>query len=75
MGRPTNNVRTLKLTMKRYSLTRPQVAKHLCVNLSTVDRWLTPSGNTSYRRMPDMAVKLMAYIENAGDFGERTDGN
>ena len=67
MGRPTNNVRELRRVMKEYGLTRPQVATHLCVGLSTVDRWLTPSGNTSYRKMPDMAVKLLAYIENAGE--------
>lgn len=71
MGRPTNNVRKLKSIMSRYALTRPEVARHLCVNLSTVDRWLTPSGNSSYRRMPDMAIKLLAYIEDAGEFEHR----
>lgn len=72
MARPTNNVRHLRRVMKEYSLTRPQVAQALCVHLSAVDRWLSPSGSKSYRKMPDMAVKLLVYIENAGDL-KKTD--
>lgn len=68
MGRPTNNQKFLRDLMARNGLTRPQVARALCVNLSTVDRWLIHTGSDSYRKMPDMARKLLVYIEAAGDF-------
>lgn len=68
MGRPTNNQKFLREIMRRNDLTRPQVADALCVNLSTVDRWLIPTGGSSYRAMPKMAVKLLAYIDAANDF-------
>jgi DNA-binding transcriptional regulator YiaG len=49
----------LKRFMKHFELTRPQVANHLGVNVSTVDRWLTPEGSSSHRNMPAMARKLL----------------
>lgn len=68
MGRPTNNQKFLRQFMDRYRLTRPDIAKAVGVNLSTVDRWLVPTGSKSYRKMPDMARKLLCYMEDAMEF-------
>jgi DNA-binding transcriptional regulator YiaG len=70
VGRPTNHQKHLRDFMSRHSLTRPDVARALCVNVSTVDRWLVPTGSKSYRKMPDMARKLLVYIETYNHEGE-----
>lgn len=67
MTKRSNNA-WLKRFMKAKGLTRPQVAKACEVNLSAVDRWLAPPRKVSHRKMPDMAVKLLMYMDNAGDF-------
>lgn len=59
--------------IKDYDMTRAQVAKHLCVSLSTVDRWLQPKTkggvrNPQFRRMPDMAHKLIVILSYDDDF-------
>lgn len=49
----------LKRFIKHFGLTRPQVAEIVSVNVSTVDRWLTPEDAVSHRDMPNMARKLL----------------
>lgn len=70
MARPTNNQKFLRDYMTRHKLTRPDIAKALCVNLSTVDRWLVPPSSISHRRMPEMAKKLLTYMEQKGEFAK-----
>lgn len=57
----SNNIWLTKV-MKRHGLTRAWVATQLCVDTSTVDRWLQPEVSTSFRRMPSMARKLLGLI-------------
>ena len=63
-----NNNAWLKRFMAGREMTRPMVAEALEVNISTVDRWLVPPRKTSHRKMPDMARKLLNYMDEAGDF-------
>jgi len=63
-----NNNAWLKKFMAGWHLTRPAVAKAVAVNISTVDRWLVPPRKASHRKMPDMARKLLIYMEWNGDF-------
>lgn len=63
----------LKRFMKEQELTRPQIAQACCVNLSAVDRWLTPPRKVSHRKMPDMAVKLLKYMHTCGAFDNTDD--
>lgn len=67
MTKRSNNA-WLKRFMKERELTRPQVATACCVNLSAVDRWLAPPRKVSHRKMPDMAVKLLRYMDQCGAF-------
>lgn len=60
----------LKRFMKHFSLTRPQVAAYVEVNISTVDRWLTPVEAKSHRAMPNTARKLLFYMTQTGDIVE-----
>jgi hypothetical protein len=61
--RPRNNNAWLKRFMKERGLTRPQIAAACSVNLSAVDRWLTPPRKVSHRKMPDMAVNLLMCMD------------
>lgn len=61
----------LKRFMKHFGLTRPQVAAFVEVNISTVDRWLTPEAAKSHRRMPNMARKLLFVMVETGDIVEK----
>lgn len=59
--------------IKTEGLSRAQVAKCLCVSLSTVDRWLQPKTkggkrNPQFRRMPDMAHKLLVILSYDDEF-------
>lgn len=54
--------------MKHKELTRPDIAKACIVNLSAVDRWLTPPDKVSHRKMPTMAVQLLKYMDMVGAF-------
>jgi hypothetical protein len=63
-----NNNAWLRKFMKERELTRPSIAEATCVNLSTVDRWLVPPRKTSHRKMPDMARKLLIYMQQADEF-------
>jgi DNA-binding transcriptional regulator YiaG len=60
----------LKRFMKHFGLTRPKVAAHVEVNVSTVDRWLTPDNAKSHRAMPNMARKLLALLVETKDITE-----
>ena len=66
MAKQTNRM-YLKQIMKANEMTRPMVAEACCVGLSTVDRWLAPPSKKSHRKMPDMAVKLLSYMDKCGD--------
>ena len=63
----------LKRLIKHFGLTRPQVAKHLMVDLSTVDRWLASEDLKSHRAMPNIARKLLTYIVNSGEIEKKVD--
>ena len=56
----------LKRFIKHFKLTRPEIAKHCSVNLSTVDRWLVPPDRSSHRKMPNMARDLLVCLESKG---------
>jgi len=58
-----NNRNWLIRFMKKHRLTRAALAQMVCVNVSTVDRWLVPEDMSSHRHMPDMAVRLLEYQE------------
>ena len=62
----------LKRFMKHFGLTRPQIAAYVEVNISTVDRWLTPEDAKSHRAMPNMARKLLFSLVETGDIKEKT---
>ena len=62
----------LKRFMKNFELTRPQVAAFIEVNVSTVDRWLTPEDAKSHRAMPNMARKLLFSLVETGDIKKRS---
>lgn len=74
MAKIKDNNRWLHWFMKQNSLSRRQVADAVCVAKSTVDRWLLPPPppgrrpTNSYRKMPDMARKLLTYMKKNGDF-------
>lgn len=64
---PNNNRQLAQIIKNHPGITRRWVAEQLCVTTSTVDRWLVPktSGgepNPTYRRMPDMAIRLLDYV-------------
>jgi hypothetical protein len=54
--------------MRKWKLSRHDVAAAVCVNKSTVDRWLLDPPKrgkrptNSFREMPHMAVKLLQYL-------------
>ena len=66
-----NNNAWLKKFMKSSELTRRAVAEAVCVNISTVDRWLVPPRKVSHRPMPDMARKLLIYMDWNDDFDKK----
>jgi hypothetical protein len=74
MPKIKDNNRWLQWFMKTNGLNRVDVAEAVCVNKSTVDRWLLPPPKqgkpptNSFRRMPDMARKLLTYMDWNGDF-------
>lgn len=57
-----NKTAWLKRYMKKHGHTRVVIAELVCVNISTVDRWLVPDDMSSHREMPDMGVKLLDLI-------------
>lgn len=61
----------LKRFMKHFELTRPQVAKLVGVNVSTVDRWLTPEDAASHRDMPNMARELLHCKVDTGEIEKK----
>ena len=74
MAPKRSNNRWLHHFIKQYQLSRVDVADAVCVNKSTVDRWLLPPPargkppENSYRHMPDMAVKLLTLMADIGEF-------
>lgn len=63
-----NNNAWLKRFMKERHLTRPDVARACEVSVGAVDRWLVPPRKASRRGMPDMAVKVLMLMDEAGAF-------
>lgn len=58
MAHETN--KHLRELIAEHQLTRAEVARlTLCRSKSTVDRWLLPSDNHGYRRMPAHRMKLL----------------
>jgi len=71
MAKKQTNAEWLRKFMESYEppLTRRTIADALECNVSTVDRWLVPPENkTSHRGMPDMAKRLLQYMEDDGCF-------
>lgn len=71
--KPDNN-RWLLRFMKEHDLNRQDIADAVCVTKVAVDRWCLPppkrgmKPDNSYRKMPDMAKKLLEYVAMNGEF-------
>ena len=54
-----SNADTLKLLMKDYGMTRKETAKLMELPENTLDSWLKPDDNKSYRPMPDREITFI----------------
>lgn len=67
MAKVSNNT-WLRRWATDQDMSRAEIAQRLCVDQSTVDRWMQPktrngSPNPQFRKCPNMAVKLLLCLQ------------